>query len=101
VIGKRAYRLGCSKVIVYSALLVFVALLTAFLYGVFFTDKDMTVFSIVLGADSAVTGAAIGFYFWKAKAEKKLELFERMAAKWEDKYGIEAVASLAQTIFAE
>ena len=37
----------------------------------------------------------------KAKAEKKLELFERMAARWEEKYGIEAVTALAQTIFTE
>lgn len=55
----------------------------------------------MLGADSAVTGAATGFYFWKAKAEKKLELFERLAAKWEKKYGIEAVTALAQVIFTE
>ena len=34
-------------------------------------------------------------------AEKKLELFERLAAKWEKKYGIEAVTTLAQVIFTE
>lgn len=91
----------CSKIIVYTAWAVLIVLLSAFLYGLFFTEKDMSVMSIVLGADSVVTGAATGFYFWKAKAEKKLELFERMAAKWEEKYGIEAVTTLAQTIFTD
>ena len=94
-------RRTCSKTIVYVAWAVLVVLLAAFLYGLFFTDKDMLVMSVVLGSDSVVTGAATGFYFWKAKAEKKLELFERMAAKWEEKYGIEAVTTLAQTIFTD
>lgn len=91
----------CSKIIVYTAWAVFIVLLAAFLYGLFFTEKDMSVMAIMLGGDSVVTGAATGFYFWKAKAEKKLELFERMAARWEEKYGIEAVTALAQTIFTE
>lgn len=94
-------RLCCSKKIVYIAWAVLIVLLAAFLYGLFFTEKDMSVMSIVLGADSVVTGAATGFYFWKAKAEKKLELFERMAAKWEEKYGIEAVSNLASIILSE
>lgn len=99
--GRYAYRLCCSKKVVLAAWIVFVLLLAALVCGIFFTDRDMTPLTIVLGADSAVTGAATGFYFWKAKAEKKLELFERMAAKWEEKYGIEAVTALAQTIFTE
>jgi hypothetical protein len=100
--GKRQQkRLCCSKKIVYTSWAVLVALLISFLYGLFFTEKDMSAMAIVLGADSVVTSAATGFYFWKAKAEKKLELFERMAAKWEEKYGIEAVTALAQTIFTD
>lgn len=94
-------RMGCSKKVVLSAWSVFILLLIALLYGLFFTERDMSTLAIVLGADSAVTGAATGFYFWKAKAEKKLELFERIAAKWEKKYGIEAVTALAQVIFTE
>lgn len=94
-------RMGCSKKVVLSAWSVFILLLIALLYGLFFTERDMSVLAIVLGADSAVTGTATGFYFWKAKAEKKLELFERLAAKWEKKYGIEAVTTLAQVIFTE
>ena len=94
-------RMGCSKKVVLSAWSVFVLLLIALLYGLFFTERDMSTLAIVLGADSAVTGTATGFYFWKAKAEKKLELFERLAAKWEKKYGIEAVTTLAQVIFTE
>jgi len=94
-------RMGCSKKVVLSAWSVFILLLIALLYGLFFTERDMATLAIVLGADSAVTGAATGFYFWKAKAEKKLELFERLAAKWEKKYGIEAVTTLAQVIFTE
>jgi len=94
-------RMGCSKKVVLSAWSVFILLLIALLYGLFFTERDMATLAVVLGADSAVTGTATGFYFWKAKAEKKLELFERLAAKWEKKYGIEAVTTLAQVIFTE
>lgn len=99
--GKQAVRSTTSKRVVLSAWSIFVLLLIALLYGLFFTERDMTALTVVLGADSAVTGAATGFYFWKAKAEKKLELFERLAAKWEKKYGIEAVTALAQVIFTE
>ena len=98
---KKRAGLCCSKKVVLSAWCVFAVLLSALLYGIFFTERDMTPLTVVLGADSAVTGTATGFYFWKAKAEKKLELFERMAAKWEKKYGIEAVTNLAQVIFTE
>ncbi|MDO5544934.1 MAG: hypothetical protein Q4F81_03755 [Eubacteriales bacterium] len=98
---KKRTSLCCSKKVVLSAWCVFILLLAALIYGLFCTERDMTPLTIVLGADSAVTGTATGFYFWKAKAEKKLELFERMAAKWEKKYGIEAVTNLAQVIFTE
>ena len=43
--------------------------------------------------------AALGTFL--CNPEKKLELFERLAAKWEKKYGIEAVTTLAQMIFTE
>lgn len=99
--GNRLYRPGTSKRLLWLSWAVFIALLAAFLYGIFFTERDMTDMAILFGSDSVVTGAATGFYFWKAKAEKKLELFERMAARWEEKYGIEAVTALAQTIFTE
>ena len=99
--GCRLYRPGTSKKMLWLSWVVFLALLAAFLYGIFFTEKDMTAMTILFGSDSVVNGAVSGFYFWKAKAEKKLELFERMAARWEAKYGIEAVTALAQTIFAE
>lgn len=99
--GKRAYRLCNSKKLVWTSWSVFILLLAVFVYGLLCTERDMTPMTIILGADGAVTGASTGFYFWKAKAEKKLELFERMAAKWEEKYGIEAVTALAQTIFTE
>ena len=99
--GRPTYRLCCSKKVVLSAWGVFVLLLAALIFGIFFTERDMTPLTVVLGADSAVTGTATGFYFWKAKAEKKLELFERMAAKWEEKYGIDVITSLAQVVFTE
>lgn len=97
--GKRQLkRLCCSKKTLVTSWAVFITLLLCLLYGLFFTDKDMTPLVTVLCFDGGVTGAATGFYYWKAKAEKKLELFERMAEKWEKKYGIEAVTALAQTI---
>ena len=102
--GKRVLQskpLTSSKRVLYTSWGVFIIVLGVVIYGIFFTEKDMTPLVTVLCADGVVTGAATSWYFWKAKAEKKLEMFERMANRWEDKYGIEAVTTLASVIFSE
>ena len=96
-----AKRMTCSKKVVLTSWIVFIGLLGVVILGIFCTDKDITPLVTVLCADGAVTGTATGFYFWKAKAEKKLELFKQMADKWEDKYGIDAVTNLASVILSD
>ena len=79
----------------------FITLLCALLYGVFFTEKDMTPLVTVLCFDGGVTGAATGFYYWKARAENKIKLTKVMVDEWAEKYGIDAVVSLAGIILSE
>lgn len=101
--GKRelARRLTCSKKVLFTSWVVFIIVLCIVVYGIFFTDKDTMPLVTILCADGFLTSAATSWYFWKAKAEKKLEMFQRMAEKWEEKYGIEAVTALAAVIFGE
>ncbi len=101
---KRVKRYGglcCSKKLVWTSWGVFVALLCALLYGLFFTEKDMTPLVTVLCFDGGVTGTSTAFYFWKARTENKLKLTKAMVEDWAEKYGIESVVSLAGIIFGD
>ena len=98
---RRYKALCCSKKLVWTSWGVFVALLCALLFGLFFTEKDMTPLVTVLCFDGGVTGTATAFYFWKARTEIKLKLTKAMVEDWADKYGIESVVSLAGIIFGD
>ncbi len=93
--------LCCSKKIVWTSWGIFIALLCALLYGIFFTAKDMTPLVTVLCFDGGVTGTATAFYFWKSRTENKQKLTKAMVEDWAEKYGIESVVSLAGIIFGE
>ncbi len=93
--------LCCSKKIVWTSWGVFVALLCALLYGLFFTEKDMTPLVTVLCFDGGVTGTATAFYFWKARTENRLKLTKSMVEDWAGRYGIDSVVNLAGIIFNE
>ena len=98
---KRCAELCCSKKIVWTSWGVFVALLCALLYGLFFTEKDMTPLVTVLCFDGGVTGTATAFYFWKARTENRLKLTKSMVEDWAEKYGMDSVVNLAGIIFGE
>ena len=44
---------------------------------------------------------ASGFYYWKARAENRIKLTKGMVDDWADKYGIDAVATLAGIVLNE
>ena len=98
---RKCTELCCSKKLVWTSWWIFVGLLCALLFGIFFTEKDMTPLVTVLCFDGGVTGTATAFYFWKARTENKLKLTKAMVEDWAEKYGIESVVSLAGIIFGE
>ena len=91
--------LCCSKKIVWTSWVIFVALLCALLYGLFFTEKDMSPLVTVLCFDGGVTGTATAFYFWKARTENRLKLTKSMVEDWAGRYGMDSVVNLAGIIF--
>ena len=92
-------RLCTSKRVLWLSWGLTIILTAVVIYGTFFTERDVTAVQIICGLSWAESGTASGFYYWKAKNEKRLELFERMAEKWVDEHGFEAVSSLASIIF--
>ena len=69
--------------------------------GVFFVERDVTPLLTVAGLSWGETATATGFYYWKARTENRIKLTTAMVDAWADKYGIEAVASLASIILGE
>lgn len=93
----------CSKkIIVASYAAALLLTLALFLCVVLLpAAKDISPLATVTALAWGESTTATGFYYWKAKNEKKLQLIERMAEKWADKYGIEAVTALASIIINE
>lgn len=92
-------QLCCSKKIIWTSWSIFVVLICALLYGIFFTEKDMNPLVTVLCFDGGVTGTATAFYFWKARTENRLKLTKSMVEDWAGKYGMDSVVNLASIIF--
>ena len=93
--------LCCSKklmVVSWSTTLL-LTLLTA--VGAFFVEKDISPLLTVASLSWGETATATAFYYWKARAENRIKLTQAMVEAWADKYGIEAVASLASIILNE
>lgn len=100
--GKRqtTKKLCCSKKTLTISFAITGALTLTLVLGVFLVpaEVNLTPLEVITGLSWGETGVATGFYYWKAKNEKRLELFERMAEQWADKYGFEAVANLAAAL---
>ncbi len=90
-------KLCCSKKLVTVSWCATLLLTILSVVGAFFSEGDASPLLTVTGLSWGETATSTGFYYWKAKHEKKLELFERMA----EKYGFEAAANLAGIIFGE
>jgi len=91
-------KLCCSKKIIlvsYTATLV-LTILTAL--GAFFSNRDITPLVTVTSLSWGETAASTAFYYWKARSENRIKLTKAMVEDWADKYGIEAVATLASIV---
>lgn len=94
-------RLCCSKKIVAVSWGATLLLTILTVVGAFFSEKDISPLLTVTSLSWGETATATGFYYWKARAENKIKLTQAMVDAWADKYGIEAVTSLASIILNE
>lgn len=94
-------KLCCSKKIVMVSWATTLLLTILTVVGVFFTEKDITPLLTIASLSWAETATSTGFYYWKARTENKIKLTKAMVDDWADKYGIEAVISLAGIIVNE
>lgn len=69
--------------------------------GFFCTDKDITPLIALAGFAWAETAASNAFYFWKARHENRIKLTKQMVTDLADKYGIDAVVSLAGLVIKD
>ena len=91
-------QLCCSKklMVVSWGTTLLLTLLTA--VGAFCVENDISPLLTVASLSWGETATATAFYYWKARAENRIKLTQAMVEAWADKYGIEAVASLASII---
>lgn len=94
-------KLCTSKKLLYTILFTTIVLTALTVYGVFFTEKDMSVMSVLAGLAWGVTATDAAVYSSKAKAENKIKLVETMVKNLGDAYGIEAVVELARIALEE
>ena len=102
--GKRAAGgLCCSKKIVLTSYAMTVLLTLITILGVFLAPSEinLTPLEVVTGLAWAETATSNAFYFWKAKNENRIKLTEKMVADLADKYGIDAVVSLAGLVIKD
>ena len=94
-------KITCSKKVVIVSFLIMVALIGATIYGIFLTEKDMAVLGTLTGTSIVETAAVTTGYLWKAKAENKIKLVNQLIKDNADKYGIDAVVSLAGIVLSD
>lgn len=95
-------RICCSKKIVVCSYVITITLTVIMVLAMFLTESiDLSPLVTIVSLAWAEVAACNAFYFWKAKGEKRYEYAERMVNGLADKYGIDAVVSLASTIFIE
>lgn len=102
--GKRQQKkLCCSKKIVLVSYVATGLLTAALALGVFLAPAEVNLspLEIVTGLAWGETAVASGFYYWKARAENRIKLTKGMVDEWAEKYGIEAVTSLASIVLSE
>ena len=89
-----------SKRILYFVLAVALALAVAVTVGTFLQIDMSSVVAIAAGWD-ALTAAAVGFYFWKAKNENRSKYAMKLVKELASEFGIENVISLADTVLKD
>ena len=94
-------RLCCSKKIVAVSWGTTLLLTILTVICVFFAEIDTSPLLTVTSLSWGETATATGFYYFKARAENRIKLTQAMIEAWADKYGIEAVANLANIVLKE
>lgn len=96
-------KLCCSKKIVVVSYAVTGLLTLTLVLGVFLapSETNLSPLEVVTGLAWGETAVASGFYYWKARAENRIKLTKGMVDEWAEKYGIEAVTSLASIVLSE
>lgn len=93
--------LCCSKKILVVSWGVTALLTILTVVGVFFPTGDVTPLLTVVSLSWGETATATAFYYWKARTENRIKLTKAMVEDWADKYGIDAVATLASIVLSE
>lgn len=102
--GKRGQRkLCCSKKIVVVSYVATGVLTITLVLGVFLAPAEISLapLEVVTGLAWGETAVASAFYFWKARTENRIKLTQAMVDSWAEKYGIDAVATLASIVLSE
>lgn len=94
-------RLCCSKKIVIASYTATLVLTILTVIGAFFSDGDITPLLTIASLSWGESATATAFYFWKARTENRIKLTKAMVEDWADKYGIDAVATLASIVLSE
>lgn len=96
-------KLCCSKKIVVVSYVATGLLTITLVLGVFLAPAEVNLspLEVVTGLAWGETAVASGFYYWKARAENRIKLTKAMVDDWADKYGIDAVATLAGIVLNE
>ena len=90
-----------SKRIIYALWIAIVVVFGTILYGTFVVQTDTT--GLVAVAERVIEALAVayGFYYWKAKNENRSKHAMKLVQEFADKYGIENVVSLAETVLKD
>lgn len=91
----RKNRICCSKKIIVASYVITI-LLTALCVAGIWAGLDTTPLVTLACCAWAETTAANAFYFWKAKCENRIKLTKSMVQSMGEKYGIDAVARIAE-----
>lgn len=93
-------KIQTSKLVLIIDLLIAIILTGIVVHGAYL-EKDMSHVVTVTGFWDAQTSVAIGFYFWKSKNENRSIHAMQLVRNLADKYGIEHVVNLANTILKD
>ena len=93
-------KIQTSKLILAVDFIVAIILSGIVVHGAYL-EKDMSHVVSIAGFWDAQLTVAIGFYYWKSKNENRSIHTMRFVSSLADKYGIEQVVNLANTILKD
>lgn len=78
-----------------------IALVLITLIGVFFTNKDMSVLGTLTGLSFGETATFTAAYAFKEKSANRMKMAFGFIEKLGDKYGIEAITPILQSVIQD